>query len=63
MPNGKPAGVRCVQLDESNRCLLFGDPRRPAVCLSLKPEPSMCGVSDHEAMATLAAWERLTATP
>jgi hypothetical protein len=60
MPKGKPAGVRCVQLDEANRCRLFGDPRRPAVCLSLKPEPSMCGESDVEAMTTLIAWERLT---
>jgi hypothetical protein len=63
MPDGKPAGVRCVQLDEANRCRLFGDPARPAVCRSLKPEPSMCGDRNDEAMATLAAWERLTATP
>jgi uncharacterized protein len=59
MPEGKPAGVRCVQLDDANRCRLFGDPSRPAVCRSLKP--AMCGASDAEAMATLAAWERLTA--
>lgn len=63
MPEGKPAGVRCVQLDEANRCRLFGDPRRPAVCGSLKPEPTMCGATRDEAMATLAAWERLTTTP
>jgi Fe-S-cluster containining protein len=62
MPNGKPAGVRCVQLDDANRCKLFGDPRRPAVCVSLKPEPAMCGSSDAEALATLTAWERLTAS-
>ena len=61
MPNGKPAGVRCAQLDDANRCRLFGDPRRPAVCSSLKAEPAMCGGGDEEAMATLAAWERLTA--
>ena len=61
MPEGKPAGVRCVQLDEANRCRLFGDPSRPAVCRSLKPEPAMCGTSSDAAMATLAAWERLTA--
>src|SRR5687767_14313051 len=24
MPQGKPAGVRCVQLTEDNRCRLFG---------------------------------------
>ena len=32
MPNGKPAGVRCVQLDDDNLCKLFGTPQRPAVC-------------------------------
>ncbi|MBN8886131.1 MAG: YkgJ family cysteine cluster protein [Rudaea sp.] len=57
MPNGKPAGARCVQLDEGNRCLLFGKPERPAVCCSLKPEPAMCGGSAADALRTLAAWE------
>jgi hypothetical protein len=35
MPQGKPAGVRCIQLDEANRCRIFGRPERPAVCASL----------------------------
>ena len=33
MPRGKPAGVRCVQLDDEQRCRLFGRPERPAVCV------------------------------
>jgi Fe-S-cluster containining protein len=57
MPNGKPAGVRCVQLDDRNRCLIFGKPERPAVCRNLKPEPAMCGANTAEAMRTIAAWE------
>lgn len=61
MPNGKPAGVRCIQLDEANRCKLFGKPERPAVCLSLKPEPAMCGMDRNEAMCILAAWEKASA--
>lgn len=60
MPDGKPAGVRCVQLDDDDRCRLFGRPERPAVCASLRPEPAMCGGSRTEAMATLARLERLT---
>jgi hypothetical protein len=60
MPNGKPAGVRCVQLDEAERCKLFGDPRRPAFCGSLKPEAEMCGASRVEAMTYLGKLERLT---
>lgn len=61
MPNGKPAGVRCIQLDDSNHCLLFGKPERPAVCSNLKPEPAMCGAGRDEALATLGEWETLSA--
>lgn len=60
MPQGKPAGVRCVQLTEDNRCLLFGLPERPAVCTSLRPEPEMCGESAEEALAWLLALEEAT---
>ena len=60
MPNGKPAGVRCVQLDELDRCKLFGDPRRPAVCASLKPAIDMCGDDREQAMTFLHRLESLT---
>ena len=61
MPDGKPAGVRCVQLDAENRCLLFGKPERPAVCVRLRPEPAMCGATRDEALRLIAAMERETA--
>lgn len=61
MPQGKPAGVPCVQLDEALRCRLFGHPERPAFCGTLKPGPDMCGASRQDAMALLAALERATA--
>jgi uncharacterized protein len=60
MPSGKPAGVRCVQLTEDNRCAIFGDPRRPAVCASLQPEPTMCGTDRVHALAWLARLETAT---
>jgi len=60
MPNGKPAGVACVQLDEQLRCRLFGRPERPAFCASLRPEMEMCGGSRAEAMMRLDELERLT---
>ncbi len=60
MPNGKPAGVRCVQLTADNRCKLFGKPDRPAFCTRLRPSGEMCGGSAEEAMAMLAELERLT---
>lgn len=60
MPQGKPAGVRCVQLDAQDRCRIFGDPRRPAVCGSLQPSPDMCGDSRQQAMIWLGALEAAT---
>ena len=60
MPDGKPAGVRCVQLTTDNRCHLFGRPERPAVCVRLKPTQDMCGASTGEALAALSAMERET---
>ena len=61
MPAGKPAGVRCVQLTDGNRCLLFGRPERPAVCVNLRPMKEMCGDTAKEALAYLAFLERATA--
>ena len=61
MPNGKPAGVRCVQLSDDNRCALYGDPRRPLVCIQFRAMPEVCGSSREEAMRLLAALERETA--
>lgn len=61
MPDGKPAGVRCVQLTDDNRCKLFGQPNRPEVCNNLRPAEEMCGASDEEAMAFLAHLEKVTA--
>jgi hypothetical protein len=60
MPNGKPAGVRCIQLDEFNLCKLFGKPERPPVCRQLRPEPAMCGNSREDALRILGDWEQAT---
>lgn len=61
MPHGKPAGVRCVQLTEDNRCLLFGKPERPAVCVRLRPGREMCGDSAQAALIYLTELEAMTA--
>jgi uncharacterized protein len=58
--NGKPAGVRCIQLTADNRCAIFGDPRRPQVCARLQPEPAMCGSDRGHALRWLAALENAT---
>jgi hypothetical protein len=60
MPQGKPAGVACVQLDAQMRCKVFGRPERPDFCGRLRPEADMCGASRGEAMHLLARLERAT---
>jgi Fe-S-cluster containining protein len=60
MPQGKPAGVACVQLDEQLRCRLFGKPERPAFCVSLRPSMEMCGNERVEAFAYLVELEAAT---
>jgi hypothetical protein len=60
MPHGKPAGVRCVQLDVHLRCRLFGQPERPAVCRSLAPNPEMCGQDRTDALRWLERLELQT---
>lgn len=60
MPNGKPAGVRCVQLTVDNLCRLFGRAERPAVCHSFMAFPDACGDSREEALVVLAHLETQT---
>ena len=61
MAAGKPAGVRCIQLDAQDRCSIFGRPERPAVCGSLQPSELMCGNNREQAMRWLGWMERETA--
>jgi len=61
MPNGKPAGVRCVQLDDEMRCRIFGRPERPHVCGSLQPDTDMCGASREHALHWIGDLEKATA--
>jgi len=60
MPNGKPAGVRCVQLLDDFRCAIFGKLERPAFCASLQPSREMCGESRSDAIEWLSKLEQLT---
>lgn len=60
LPQGKPAGVRCPHLDADERCRIFAQIDRPAVCSSLPPSNEMCGASQAEAMAYLCGLEQMT---
>ncbi|RWR02666.1 hypothetical protein ED28_06695 [[Pantoea] beijingensis] len=57
MPQGKPANMPCVQLDDRLRCKLFGLAERPEVCGGLQPSDEMCGTQREEAMTYLIKLE------
>ncbi|HET8729544.1 MAG TPA: YkgJ family cysteine cluster protein [Moraxellaceae bacterium] len=60
MPQGKPAGIPCVQLDGQGLCRLFGQPERPAFCASLQPATDMCGENREQALRLIGALEQAT---
>jgi hypothetical protein len=60
MPQGKPAGVRCVQLLSDNRCAVFGTAERPRFCAGLKPSKEMCGDTREHALLWLNILEQAT---
>lgn len=57
MPDGKPAGVRCIHLSADYRCLIYGHPERPRVCEQFKADEEVCGTSREEAMILLGTLE------
>jgi uncharacterized protein len=57
MPNGKPAGEKCIHLSDTFSCLLFYSETRPKVCGGFKAEILICGNSRHDAISNLAQLE------
>ena len=60
MPHGKPAGVRCAQLGDDNRCRIFGLPERPKVCSDFQAELEFCGTTRAEALQRMRELETIT---
>jgi len=60
MPDGKPAGERCIQLMPDNLCAIFGKPERPAFCGGLQPSEEMCGSDREYALQWIGALELAT---
>ena len=60
MEDGKPAGVRCIQLTDDNKCKLFGLPERPDFCGEFAASITTCGDSMEEAITIITELERLT---
>lgn len=61
MPDGKPAGVRCLHLTLELLCGLFGHPERPDVCGRFAADEEVCGADQAEAIRLIGWWERATA--
>jgi Fe-S-cluster containining protein len=62
MPDGKPAGLRCIQLTEYNLCSLYGKPERPEFCASYRASEDFCGGTRGEALELIAVLEAATET-
>ena len=61
MPDGKPAGVRCVNLSADNLCLIFGHPERPQLCDNFKAGADVCGSDREQALWLITDLELQTA--
>ena len=55
MVNGKPAGVRCIHLNDDFRCDIYYSPEKPKVCDDFKAEQQFCGSDREEAMRILSS--------
>ena len=53
MPEGKPAGIRCIHLKDDYRCALYDQAERPKVCSGFKAEAEFCGSNREEALHIL----------
>ena len=61
MPDGKPAGVPCVNLEPTTkRCHLWGSDDYPDLCRQFHPSLDNCGGSSAEALQILTLLEEQT---
>lgn len=47
-PNGKPAGVRCKNMNEKNVCNIHNTDEYPKVCQKYEAEKEFCGDTFEE---------------
>jgi uncharacterized protein len=60
MPKGKLAGVRCINLDEQNRCTVYE--LRPSVCRNFTADQYTCGSNFEEALNLIGELEKATSS-
>ena len=58
MPDGKPAGIRCIHLKEDYSCGIYE--QRPKVCIDFQAEELVCGNNRQEAISILSQLESET---
>ncbi len=58
MPEGKPAGVLCVNLSANYSCKVYIN--RPKVCKDFTPSVEYCGGNREEALMILEKMEKMT---
>lgn len=61
MPNGKPAGVHCINLDQQLNCRIWNQPDYPPLCRAFKAAPEHCGDSQAQALRIITELEQATA--
>lgn len=62
MPQGKPAGVACIHLNDEYQCLIFHDPKRPDTCRQFQAESAICGTSREQALTIITDLEVITSS-
>lgn len=60
MPEGKPAGIRCKNLDENNLCTIHDKSFYPEVCKNFKMNYETCGDNPEFAFRNLSEIEKIT---
>ena len=61
MPEGKPAGVMCVNLDPTTYlCRIWGSDLYPEACRQFRAETRVCGNSRDEALELILLLEEET---
>jgi hypothetical protein len=61
MPEGKPAGVVCLNLDLGNyQCTIWGTDQYPQLCRDFRPDKTTCGGSQQEAIQLINQLELST---
>jgi uncharacterized protein len=58
MPEGKKAGMKCVNLSNDLRCSEYD--ARPQVCRDFSPSENWCGKNRDDALRIIAEIETLT---